>query len=85
MNKFWKVAILICLGDFLLLGLAFTNEAFMFIGIAAMVFELAAGLIMCLIKEHRTMGAGILAGFGMFLVIGFSACSLMLSGIGNMH
>lgn len=85
MSKFWKVAILICLGDFLLLGLAFTGEAFIFIGIAALIFELAAGLIMCLIKEHRTMGAGILAGFGIFLLIGFSACSLILSGIGNVH
>ncbi|GGH81093.1 hypothetical protein HNQ91_005463 [Filimonas zeae] len=85
MSKFWKVALLVCLGNFLMLGLAFTSEAFMAIGVMLLIGEFFGGLILCFMQEYRTMGAGMLAGFGMFVLIGFSACTLMLSGLGNMH
>lgn len=85
MSKFWKVALLVCLGNFLMLGLAFTSEAFMALGVIALIGEFFGGLVLCFMKQYRALGSGILAGFGLFVLIGFSACTLMLSGLGGMH
>ena len=80
MNKVWSTAIVIAAINFgvLLLMLVSAN-------ITAIIFllaiEMILGIILCIGKEKRQLGQGLLLGLGLFLLIGGVVCSIMLSNM----
>lgn len=85
MNKVWKTAMIIALADFGLLLIAFVPSGIgIGIAILALIAELIFGIAYCFMPTKKQLGQGILLGLGLFLLIGFAICSIILT-TANFH
>ena len=81
-----KMAVLICLGIFLLLALGFLisndSENMAMIGLTGILLAAAyliIGIVACIFPKSREAGKGILLSAGILLIIGSSVCSITMN------
>ena len=78
-----KKTLLVCLSIYGIIGVGFLlygdHERIPMIGLSGLLISigyLILGLILCIPKESRTVGQGLLLSAGIALVIGISVCSI---------
>ncbi|MGN6619318.1 MAG: hypothetical protein ACTHJ5_19235 [Ilyomonas sp.] len=82
MSEFWKKTLLFTLLDFASLLLLFTDNLSAFaVIIVLLILQLIAGFAFSFSKTHRLLGQSLLASFGLFVLIGFSVCSIVIMAV----
>lgn len=80
MKKILLHALGVMLINFALMGLVLVSEQALAVGIFLLVIEVIAGIVLLFTKDKR-IGMALLLGFGLSVLIGFSACSIALNGL----
>lgn len=83
MNKVVKTALITIGANIASLLLIFIPVLAMLIFLS-LIGQLVIGIIYCTRPEKKQVGQGILLGLGVFLLVGFSVCSIMLMNT-NFH
>jgi len=78
MNEFWRKTWLFTVADFASLLLFFVGDYGAILFGFFIITQLGFGVILCFSPERRLFGQSLLAALGLFLLIGFSVCSLIL-------
>ena len=87
MNEFWRKTWLFTVADFASLLLFFVGSFGAFLFAVFIIAQLGFGVILCFSPERKLIGQSLLAALGLFLLIGFSVCTLVLVGMSgtNFH
>lgn len=78
MSEFWKKTLLFILADIVAAVLLLFDNQFVFVLFTLwLMFQLIGGFIMAVGKKNKIVGQSLLAAFGLFLLVGFSVCSIL--------
>lgn len=83
MNKVVKTALAVIGINIASLILVFIPALILLIGLS-IIAQLVIGIMYCTKPEKKQIGQGILLGLGVFLLVGFSVCSILLMNA-NFH
>ncbi|HNP21041.1 MAG TPA: hypothetical protein PKM63_01600 [Panacibacter sp.] len=83
MNKVVKTALLTIGANIASLLLIFIPVLIMLV-LLSLIGQLIVGIVYCTKPDKKQVGQGILLGLGVFLLVGFSVCSILLMNT-NFH